>query len=350
VTLEGGPGSRSRTVWFDFENAPHVWVLEPLIEHVRRRGLSVVLTARDFSGTVGLCERRGHDVDVVGSGGGASSAAGKAARIVARAVKLRSRLRRLRPDLVLACSHGSRSQIIASRLMRIPAASLDDYEFSDQSLVGLLHHLLVPDPIPASAWGRSAHKVTHYPGLKEELYLHRFRPEPGSLPELAGDRVKILFRPESRFAHYRSDRTSQIEAALLDAFADSDVLVVLLPRDPEQGAVLGRQLESAGVAHWLPDRMLDGPALLWQMDLVVSGGGTMTREAAVLGIPSFSFFAGRIGAVDRYLEERGRLRRLSSAEDVRQLRFEKRPTAVPDAKRDGLTFIEEFLDRFYLTG
>jgi predicted glycosyltransferase len=348
VAHELEPRPRQATVWFDFENAPHVWVLEPLIEHVRRRGLSVVLTARDFSATVALCERRGHDVDVVGSGGGVSSAAGKAARILARAVKLRGRLRRLRPDLVLACSHGSRSQMVAARLMGVPALSLDDYEFSDQSLVRLLDHLLVPQPIPASAWGRSANKVTHYPGLKEELYLHRFRPEPGSIPELAGDQVKVLFRPESRFAHYRSERTSQIEAALLQAFVDSGLLVVLLPRDPAQGAALARRLEADGVDYWLPGRVLDGPALLWEMDLVLSGGGTMTREAAVLGIPSFSFFAGRIGAVDRYLEQRGRLQRITSVEDVRRLRFEKRPDAVPAATRDGLTSIEEFLDRVYL--
>jgi predicted glycosyltransferase len=51
-------------------------------------------------------------------------------------------------------------------------------------------------------------------------------------------------------------------------------------------------------------------------DLVVGGGGTMTREAALLGTPTLSLFAGRLAAVDRWLEERGLLRRLERAEDV----------------------------------
>ena len=35
---------------------------------------------------------------------------------------------------------------------------------------------------------------------------------------------------------------------------------------------------------------------------MISGGGTMTREAAVLGVPSYSFFRGREGQVDAWLE------------------------------------------------
>src|SRR5262249_34023354 len=148
-----------------------------------------------------------------------------------------------------------------------------------------------------------------------ELYLHDFRPPATIIPELAGDRVKVLFRPESRFAHYRSERTTHIQSALLDAFGTSNALVVLLPRDPGQGTMLARELAAAGVDYWLPETVLDGPDLLWQMDVVISGGGTMSREAAVLGVPSYSFFGGRIGAVDRYLEERGRLQRIESVED-----------------------------------
>ena len=34
----------------------------------------------------------------------------------------------------------------------------------------------------------------------------------------------------------------------------------------------------------MPDAAVDGPALVWAADLVVSAGGTMNREAAVLGV------------------------------------------------------------------
>ena len=43
----------------------------------------------------------------------------------------------------------------------------------------------------------------------------------------------------------------------------------------------------------------------------------MNREAAALGIPVYSIFRGKIGAVDRYLSEQGRLTLLETPNDVR---------------------------------
>ncbi len=42
----------------------------------------------------------------------------------------------------------------------------------------------------------------------------------------------------------------------------------------------------------------------------------MNREAAALGVPVYSIFRGRIGDVDRYLAQTGRLVLLESLEDV----------------------------------
>jgi predicted glycosyltransferase len=67
----------------------------------------------------------------------------------------------------------------------------------------------------------------------------------------------------------------------------------------------------------IPDKVVNGLNLLWHSDLVVSGGGTMNREAAALGVPVFSIFRGRIGAVDRYLSEKGRLCLLTTKDEVR---------------------------------
>ncbi len=62
--------------------------------------------------------------------------------------------------------------------------------------------------------------------------------------------------------------------------------------------------------------MVEGLNLLWHSDLVVSGGGTMNREAAALGVPVYSIFRGPIGAVDRHLAAEGRLVLLESIGDV----------------------------------
>jgi len=67
----------------------------------------------------------------------------------------------------------------------------------------------------------------------------------------------------------------------------------------------------------VPDHAVDGLNLIWYSDLVISGGGTMNREAAALGVPVYSIFRGKIGAVDRYLADTGRLVLVESVDDVR---------------------------------
>src|SRR5207247_4353011 len=99
-----------------------------------------------------------------------------------------------------------------------------------------------------------------------------------------------------------------------------EVRIILLPRTPHQAEQV--------TARWtplirdrkiiIPEHAVNGLNLIWFSDLVISGGGTMNREAAALGVPVYSIFRGRIGAVDRYLSATGRLVLLESVEDVRR--------------------------------
>ena len=91
-----------------------------------------------------------------------------------------------------------------------------------------------------------------------------------------------------------------------------------LPRNERQAVSIRNEwpelIKSGKVI--IPDRVVDGLNLLWFSDLAISGGGTMNREAAALGVPVYSIFRGEIGAVDRYLSESGRLVLLEKVEDL----------------------------------
>jgi predicted glycosyltransferase len=68
----------------------------------------------------------------------------------------------------------------------------------------------------------------------------------------------------------------------------------------------------------------------------------MNREAAALGVPVYSIFRGKIGAVDRYLADNGRLVLIEHAEDLRSkitLVRRSRPEALPNAARPALAKI-----------
>ena len=69
----------------------------------------------------------------------------------------------------------------------------------------------------------------------------------------------------------------------------------------------------------------------------------MTREAALLGIPSYSFFRGRAGSVDEKLAAEGKLTLLSSKVDVlEKLAIVNRERAVvPPDSAALVTFIAD---------
>jgi predicted glycosyltransferase len=76
----------------------------------------------------------------------------------------------------------------------------------------------------------------------------------------------------------------------------------------------------------LPLAALDGSNLIASADLVISAGGTMNREAAALGVPAATIYAGRRAAIDEELVREGRLRRISTREDLEALPLEKKRT------------------------
>jgi len=47
----------------------------------------------------------------------------------------------------------------------------------------------------------------------------------------------------------------------------------------------------------VPEHAVDAQSLISFADLVVSAGGTMNREAVSLGVPVYTVFGGRLGAV-----------------------------------------------------
>ena len=70
-------------VWIDLTNSPHVLVMRPVIDVLRRRGAHVEVTARDFAQTLGLLERFQIDHTAIGRHRGghvASKALGLASR------------------------------------------------------------------------------------------------------------------------------------------------------------------------------------------------------------------------------------------------------------------------------
>ncbi len=328
-------------VWIDLTNSPHVLVMRPVIEALERDGHEVRVTARDFAQTLGLLRRFQIPHTAIGRHRGERLAA-KAGGLALRSAALvrwarteardggadssdagrtgaggrrigRAGLGQARFDIALG--HGSNDVSVAAALLRIPSATMFDYEWATAQ-----HHIncrlartvVVPDAIPPERLERygASGKIRAYEGLKEEYYLADLQPDPAILAQLGLDPARpiVVVRtpPEVSLYHrFENDLFAGVLERLRDAAGSEGVQSVLLPRTGDQRAEL-----RAVSGFVVPEQAIDAQSLIAHADLVISAGGTMNREAVALGTPVYTTFEGRLGAVDERLIQTGRLNKL----------------------------------------
>jgi predicted glycosyltransferase len=245
----------------------------------------------------------------------------------------------------VALSHASHELPLVARSLGIPSAYAFDYEFA-RAQHGLgcraARRVVVPDAIPQDRLdrlGARAAKVRRYPGLKEEYYLHGFEPDESVLDELGLDRERVLVvvRTSPEVSLYHRHGNPLLADVLQRLGRDPDVQAVVLPRTTEQRQAIAA-LNLASLV--LPTKAVDAQSLVALADLVISAGGTMNREAVALGVPVYTTFAGKLGAVDEALIAEGRLRPLRFVDD---LELSKRTPGSAAAGRDPALLLDLLL-------
>jgi predicted glycosyltransferase len=320
--------SKSLRIWIDLANSPHVPFFRALVPEFAARGHQVEISARDFAQTVELATKAGMMPHVIGGHGGGKLTA-KAGNLVGRAAALRKWARDRGFDL--AVSHNSYAQISAAASLGVRSVTLMDYEHQPANHLAfrLASRVIVPRAFPASElrkYGASTRKVKRYDGIKEDVYLADFVPDEGfmnSLRELGikSEDVLIVARPPAREALYHRFENELFDEMLERLSAREDVKVLLLPRTEAQRVAYA---ERNPVNVIMPKQVLDGANLIAAADLVISAGGTMNREAAALGVPAASVYAGKWAAVDEELVKEGRLLQISTSANIESLPIAKK--------------------------
>jgi predicted glycosyltransferase len=164
-------------------------------------------------------------------------------------------------------------------------------------------------------------RLMKYPGIKEDVYVPRFQPAPGIREEfgVSANHIMVTVRPPASDAHYHSNESDELFQLTVKHLCQNDrIRIVMLPRNKKQEEAVRQQwsdhFQAARIV--IPSRVVDGLNLIWYSDLVISGGGTMNREAAALGVPVYSIFRGKFGAIDRYLCSRQRMVSIASQQDL----------------------------------
>ena len=327
-------------IWIDLSNSPHPLLFVPVARRLEERGHSVLVTARDNAQTVELARERWPGVDVIG-GPSPKGRVAKARTMVQRVLDLRGWARAQRPDVAL--SHNSYGQIVAARQLGIPVVTAMDFEHQPANHLAfrLARTVLLPAALERTTvrrQGATSRKTRFYPGLKEEIYLADFQPDTGLLERLGigtgNGSTLVVARPAPDLALYHSFENPLFLECVKTVLRDPHATVVVLPRHGEQRRALSElDLDRCIV----PESALDSRSLMSQADLMIGAGGTMTREAALMGVPTVSLFAGRRPAVDEWLEANGFMSVLRSVDDL--------PEVTPQVRADRLVALRERGDR-----
>jgi hypothetical protein len=326
-------------IWIDLENSPHVLFFEPVVGELRRRGHDVVITARRFCNTLPLARARGLAVHAIGRGHdtGRNNTLKRCFHVL-RSAQLWGFARAQRFDV--AASHVSRTQASAAARLGIPTWAAGDYEHSYLWDMRSVRCFMAPDVIPVDAFDRAGIPravIQPYDGLKEDVYLNGFQPavDVRRMLQVREDEVLVVFRPSSDNAHYGSDSSRAVEHRMVQRLVlQEGIRIVILPRTAHQQRRLRAHYRTNGKLQ-IHDGALDGPSAIHAADLVVSGGGTMAREAAVLGIPAISCFTGPLGAVDAFLARQQRIRLVRAVDDAERIEPVVRHRRAPTTANGG---------------
>lgn len=331
----------AKSIWIDLDNLPHVQIFYPLIERLRHN-YQVVLTARDHAFTCERLEQVGLSYLKVGGYYGKHKLL-KVWGTFFRALQLIRATAKMRFDLAL--SHGSRALAIAAKVRGIPLITMFDYEHVSNRLYEMMSDIiLIPDPVKELDQFRGKSKYLGYPGFKEELYLNEFRPDPNfkKMLNIEKSKTMVVLRPPASSAHYHNPAADELFQKVISLTEkQDDVAAFLVPR---QKAGENFSIDSSNIR--VLDQPVSGLDLIYNADLVVGGGGTMNREAALLGVPVYSIFQGAKGTLDSKLEQDGKLVFINHETDLGKVHWRKKNPYVSRSKSDNLVlqFILEIID------
>lgn len=308
--------TKKETIWFDIDNSPHVPLFAPIIKFLKDNGYNVIVTTRNLAQTIPLLEKYNIQYIRVDGHGGASKLK-KIFATLKRSQKLYRNLKDYKIDLMV--NHGARAGIIAAKFLGIPIISAFDYEYNELKILKNLSSVIIaPQDLSLKFKGE---KFYFYNGLKEEVYLCDFEPDHNFMQNLPFSDVSkplITIRPPATYANYHDKLSEILYQAVLDYVLSHDCNIVLLPRDNITNKI------SIKDKVFIPNVPLDGANLVFHSDLVISGGGTMLREAAVLGTPAYSIFTGSPAIVDINLSLQGKLKFIKTLKDIEQIKIEKK--------------------------
>lgn len=331
-------------IWIDIENTPHVPFFKPIIDELVQRGNNVQITCRNCFETVDLLQLYKIQFQCIGKHQGKSPIK-KLIGLLIRSLKLYYQFRTQNIDIAL--SHGSRALLIAATLLK-PGKTIQFFDYEGSKCIPFFNKFIhvdryvFPEAIDMKKLLTSHPYIRNsfrYPGIKEDVYLSQYRPNYQAIKTLRinPDKIIVVLRPPASQAHYHNPESDRLyEKILIFLAGNENAQTILIARTEKQKKIAKDFYKKKSKNLIILENKIRGLDLLWISDAVISGGGTMIREGAGLGIPAYSIFCGSKPDIDSYLEKQNLLKFILNSDDIKKIKLAKRNKSENYIRRNNI--------------
>ncbi len=285
-------------IWYDITNSPQVHFLLAIKNSLGGKyHHDYIITTREFAETTYLLrQKKENNFTIIGTHYGRVKK-DKIKGLISRFFAIYKNVSAY--DISISC--GSEEAIWNSFLRRKKSIAFGDNDLAKQWTYGIfVNYVFFPSAIDKNIitrQGINSGKLYQYHGYKEDIYLADYNPDYSFINNIPFKNY-VLVRPENIEANYIDNiHKKTITPFLLKGLSKSGYNILYLPRykiDKEYAKGIDRV--------FIPKDPVNGLDACYFADAVLTGAGTFAREAACLGVPSFSFFAGKqLLSVDKAL-------------------------------------------------
>jgi len=296
-------------IWLDILSPKQLFLFTSLAKTLKELGHEPIMTSRHYIQLDDLLDKFSTDWDIarIGSWGG-GSLEGKLRASIDRLGRLLDHIIKLRPDITFSSGSVEASRI--SYGLGIPHILISDTPHSpvNRLVAPLSEKVFTPWIIPDDEWieaGAHPKSIRHYRALDPCFWLKDFKPSREQLRELGleeGEYV-LLRMPETMASYLRMSDEQLLNFVKSLAKILDGLRLVILCRYREQSRITHRSLKDERVL--VIDKPIFGQSLIYYSSIFIGGGGTMTQEAALLGVPAISIYPRKLPTVIRFLVEKG---------------------------------------------
>lgn len=297
-------------VWFEVLTPKQAMLFLAIGKELQKFGFTCHYTTRDHDYILDIFKV--HKIEPISIGHyGGKSLEEKLLASVKRVVKLTENIISLPNKPAVAISFSSPDASRVAFGLGIPLILMNDTAHSKpvaKLTFALANYLLTPSCIPKEIFtqlGANPQTMFNYNGVDEVEYIigdnhQKFL----KLREKAieKDNMYLAYRPEESFASYMKDKDSKPYLEILEYIIENyQRKIIVFPRYPIQREIILEKFEGQ---IEIPLNGFYFLNLLANAEIVITGGGTMAREAALLGVPSITYFWRHLEP-QKFIEERG---------------------------------------------